>query len=627
MPVDGVLAVIPFTLQSKETLMNTSNAVSNNNDSKMTFDQLNLRPEVLQALSDLGMKNPTSIQESAIPALLKGKDLIGQAKTGTGKTLAFAAPALSLIDPNCLEPQVIILAPTRELALQVSEAVQSYASHLRSVEVLAIYGGQNYRAQFKSLKDGVQIIVGTPGRVMDMIERKALDLSSIKFFVLDEADEMLKMGFIDDVAWILEKAPDNCQRALFSATMPPEIKKVATRYLRDPEHIQVSSQERTTSSIEQYYSVMHWEQKTTALCRFLTLEHSNATIIFTRTKNDSSELAEKLIAKGYKAAAINGDMNQPVREKVIQNLKSGVLDIVVATDVAARGLDVERIDMVVNFDIPFDVESYVHRIGRTGRAGRTGKALSLLGHKDLRMLKLIQRQTGYTITEVSPPSIQKLKAHAQKQLASQLKETLEKFSKNPDQKLINTQILELQAELGCDLESLAAALLTQKLDSTFGSIEEFAPSTPRMPSYDRESRDRDPRAARNNDRNDRNDRGGDRGDRSNASNSRGRFDRNGAGAAPSAGNNFSRNTGSAPRKAESGMISCVMSMGKQDDIRPSDIVGFIANRCNIDRKMIGRIEIEDRQSRVDINESIAKTVVSQLGQTKFKRQPVSFTLA
>ncbi len=582
--------------------------------SSVTFASLNLRPEVLQALTDLGMERPTSIQEASIPAFMKGRDVIGQAKTGTGKTLAFSAPALSLIDPNSLVPQVIILTPTRELALQVSESVQSYASHLPTVEVLAIYGGQNYRSQFKSLKDGVQVIVGTPGRVMDMIERKALDLSSIKIFVLDEADEMLKMGFVDDVEWILEKAPDHCQRALFSATMPPEIKKVAQRYLRNPEHIQVSSQERSTSSIEQFYSVMHWEQKTAALCRFLTLEHTNATLIFTRTKNDSSELAEKLVGKGYKAAAINGDMNQQVREKVIQSLKNGTLDIVVATDVAARGLDVERIDFVVNFDLPFDVESYVHRIGRTGRAGRSGKALSLLGHKDLRMLQNIRRQTGYNINEVSPPSIQKIKAHAQTLLASKLKETLEKSVAKPaEHDITKKQLIDLQANLGCDLESLAIALLTQKLESSAGAIEEFAPITPRAPMGDRRSQ--------GNDRNDRNDRGNDRGDR--GAPSRGRFDRQEGPRVSNASSAPSRSR----KPSESGMVSCIMSMGRQNDIRPSDIVGFIANRCNIDRKMIGRIDIEDNHSRVDLAESVARTVVSQLGQTNFKRLPVSFSLA
>jgi ATP-dependent RNA helicase DeaD len=579
------------------------------------FSELNLRPEVLQALTDLGFENPSSIQEAAIPPLLAGRDLIGQAKTGTGKTLAFSGPALSLIDPNFLEPQAIILAPTRELALQVAESLQSYASHLPSIEVLAVYGGQGYREQLRALKDGVQIVVGTPGRVMDMIERGALNLSSIKMFVLDEADEMLKMGFIDDVEWILQHAPETCQRALFSATMPPEIKKVASRYLRNPEHIQVKSEERSTSSIEQFYSVMHWEQKPAVLCRFLALEHTNATLIFTRTKNDSSELAEKLIAKGYKAAAINGDMTQPVREKVIQSLKNGTLDIVVATDVAARGLDVDRIELVVNFDLPFDVESYVHRIGRTGRAGRSGKALSLLGHKDLRMMRIIQKQTGFGMQEVSPPTTQRLKAHARERLSSDIQQTIANLTDIDGAK---HQLASLQKTLNCDIETLAAALLNQKLESVLGVIEEITPSpAPKAPHKDRprtqdgrKSREsnastRDSREARPrfNDRNDR----PERMDRPHSNSAKPSFAKK-------------------ERKTEAGMITCTMSLGRQDKISPADIVGFIASRCNIDRKMIGRIDIDEKSSRIDLSDRVARDVVKQLGQTKFKRQPVSFSI-
>ncbi len=552
------------------------------------FAELNLRSEVLQALIDLGFETPSSIQEAAIPALLAGRDLIGQAKTGTGKTLAFAGPALSLIDPNFLEPQSIILTPTRELALQVAEAIQTYSSHMPSIEVLAVYGGQGYREQLRALRDGVQIVVGTPGRVMDMIERKALNLSSIKFFVLDEADEMLKMGFIDDVEWILKQAPDQCQRALFSATMPPEIKKVASRYLRNPEHIQVKSEERSTSSIEQFYSVMHWQQKTAALCRFLTMEHSNATLIFTRTKNDSSELAEKLIAKGYKASAINGDMTQPIREKVIQNLKSGILDIVVATDVAARGLDVDRIELVVNYDLPFDVESYVHRIGRTGRAGRSGKALALIGHKDLRMMKIIQKQTGYDIQELSPPSVQVLKNRAKEKVLEQLRDLIQKTSNLESSK---AQLIQLQTQLDCDLETLAAVLFAQKLEMAVGVIEEMAPPAPQ---------NRNPGNERFKDRNFES-------KRPPSSQARPSFNKR-------------------ERKTEAGMLTCTMSMGKRDHIGPADIVGFIANRCNIDRKMIGRIDIDENCSRIDLSESVARNVVKQLGQTKFKRQSVSFSI-
>ncbi len=386
----------------------------------ISFDKLGLDPLVLSALKELGYETPTPIQERSIPVLMENNDLLAQAQTGTGKTAAFALPILSHIDLTLKKPQAIIIAPTRELAIQVAEAFQSYAKHFKGFHVTPIYGGQDYRTQLKALQRGSHVIVGTPGRVMDHLRRGSLCVKSIRTLVLDEADEMLKMGFIDDVEWILEQIPNTHQTALFSATMPTSIQKIAKRYLKDAEKIQIKSNSNAVDTIEQVYMRVSRDQKLDALTRYLEVEDVQATIIFARTKNCSEELAEKLKARGYEASALNGDMNQALREKVIGKIKRGTLDIIVATDVAARGIDVERVSHVINYDIPYDTESYIHRIGRTGRAGRKGKALLFVTPREHGLLKDIERAINKSIKQIDPPSLNEMKEIRSKQLAEKV---------------------------------------------------------------------------------------------------------------------------------------------------------------------------------------------------------------
>ncbi|MFS0866617.1 DEAD/DEAH box helicase [Microbacterium sp. 179-B 1A2 NHS] len=368
------------------------------------FDELGLTGPVLAAIKDLGYETPSAIQAATIPVLLGGRDVVGMAQTGTGKTAAFALPIMENLDLTQKTPQALVLAPTRELALQVCEAFESYAARMKNVHVLPVYGGQGYGVQLSALRRGVHIVVGTPGRIMDHLEKGTLDLSQLKNLVLDEADEMLKMGFAEDVEQILAQTPAEKQVALFSATMPASIRRLAQQYLRDPEEITVKTKTSTNTNITQRYLIVSYQQKVDALTRILEVEDFDGMIIFVRTKNETETLAEKLRARGFSAAPINGDIPQPQRERSISQLKDGKLDILVATDVAARGLDVERISHVVNFDIPTDTESYVHRIGRTGRAGRTGDAISFVTPRERYLLAHIERATRQQPTQMHLPT-------------------------------------------------------------------------------------------------------------------------------------------------------------------------------------------------------------------------------
>lgn len=379
-------------------------------DTPLGFADLGLDAGVLKALKDVGYETPSAIQAATIPPLLAGKDVLGTAQTGTGKTAAFALPILSRLDLAQKTPQALVLAPTRELALQVCEAFESYAGHLRGVHVLPVYGGQAYGQQLSALRRGVHIVVGTPGRIMDHLAKGTLDLTELKYLVLDEADEMLKMGFAEDVETILADTPAGKQVALFSATMPAQIRRLAGTYLKDPEEINVKAKTSTATNITQRYLMVSYPQKVDALTRILEVENFEGMIVFTRTKNETETLAEKLRARGYTAAAINGDVAQDKRERTVNQLKAGKLDILVATDVAARGLDVDRISHVVNFDLPIDTESYVHRIGRTGRAGRTGDAISFVTPRERRMLTSIEKATRQPLTEMSLPSVDDVNA-------------------------------------------------------------------------------------------------------------------------------------------------------------------------------------------------------------------------
>jgi len=372
----------------------------------ITFSDLGLSDAVLKAVKDIGYETPSAIQAATIPLLLEGRDVVGLAQTGTGKTAAFALPILSRLDVTAKKPQALVLSPTRELALQVCEAFEQYAANLRGVHVLPVYGGQAYGVQLSALRRGVHVVVGTPGRIMDHLAKGTLDLSELKYLVLDEADEMLKMGFAEDVETILADTPDDKQVALFSATMPPQIRRISKKYLKDAEEVTVKNKTTTSVNTTQRYLMVSYPQKVDALTRILEVENFEGMIVFVRTKSETETLAEKLRARGYSAAAISGDVAQAQRERTVNQLKTGKLDILVATDVAARGLDVDRISHVVNFDIPIDTESYVHRIGRTGRAGRSGSAISFVTPRERRMLDAIERATRQPLTQMQLPSVE-----------------------------------------------------------------------------------------------------------------------------------------------------------------------------------------------------------------------------
>lgn len=419
------------------------------------FNELDLPENLLSALNALGYESPTPIQEQSIPVLLEGGDLLAQAQTGTGKTASFALPILAQIDLELKAPQALVIAPTRELAIQVAEAFQSYAKHTPGFHVAPIYGGQDYKTQLKALKRGPHVIVGTPGRIMDHLRRNTLSVKSIKTLVLDEADEMLRMGFIDDIEWILEQIPHTHQTVLFSATMPSSIQKIANCYLKDAKKIKIAATEQSNNAIEQYYIRVARNQKIEALTRYLEVEDLQATLIFSRTKTATEELAEKLLARGYAAAALNGDMKQSMRQRVIEQIKKGTLDIIIATDVAARGIDIDRISHVINFDIPHDTESYIHRIGRTGRAGRTGKALTFVTAREGRLLRDIERAVKKPIVQIEPPSIQEMNEKRSQLLAEKVINVLKKTDKLTP---YHGTVEYLLAQAECGAEDLAAAL-------------------------------------------------------------------------------------------------------------------------------------------------------------------------
>ena len=379
--------------------------VPSETDAQPTFADLGLSDAVLRAVREIGYETPSAIQTATIPHLLAGRDVVGLAQTGTGKTAAFALPILSRLDVSQKSPQALVLSPTRELALQVCEAFEQYASQMRGVHVLPVYGGQAYGVQLSALRRGVHVVVGTPGRIMDHLAKGTLDLSELKYLVLDEADEMLKMGFAEDVETILADTPVDKQVALFSATMPPAIRRISKKYLRDAEEVTVENKTTTSVNTTQRYLIVSYPQKVDALTRILEVENFEGMIVFVRTKSETEQLAEKLRARGYSAAAISGDVVQAQRERTVGQLKSGKLDILVATDVAARGLDVDRISHVINFDIPIDTESYVHRIGRTGRAGRSGAAISFVTPRERRLLDAIERATRQPLTQMQLPTV------------------------------------------------------------------------------------------------------------------------------------------------------------------------------------------------------------------------------
>jgi len=564
------------------------------------FSDLGLSKPILQAVEEAGYEIPSAIQAESIPPLLEGHDLLGQAQTGTGKTAAFALPLLSRLDLTQKDPQIIVLAPTRELAIQVAESMQSYARHLKGFHVLPIYGGQNIGIQLKQLRRPVHVVVGTPGRVMDHLRRKTLKLSNLKTVVLDEADEMLRMGFIDDIETILKETPDERQLVLFSATMPTAIRRISKKYLKDPIEIKVKTKTATVSTIAQKY----WQGKTTykldALTRILESEEFGAIIIFVRTKNMTTELAEKISARGYSAIALNGDIQQSTREKTINRLKKGTLDIIVATDVVARGLDVERITHVINYDMPSDNESYVHRIGRTGRAGRNGTAILFVPPRGNRMLQSIERATGQKIEPLKLPSPQDISAAR----INRFKQMVIETAASQELEFYQNIITDLESESEMSLEQVAATLafLVQRdrpLLSTPNKIPDHA--------FSEQSDTRQGKKPRRNDNNRRNQ--GER--RSNES----RRDQN-----PRRDNSKRRDHNDTrdhqSKKKQSGnmpdMVTYRLEVGSEHGVEAKHIVGAIANEAGVESKFIQNVSINSDHSMVDLPDGMPKEIRKHL---------------
>ncbi len=548
-----------------------------------TFSQFELKPALHKALDQVGYETPTPIQEQTIALLLEKKDVLGQAQTGTGKTAAFALPLLSNLNLRQKDPQVLVLTPTRELAIQVAEAFKKYASEMKSFHVLPIYGGQEYRGQIRGLQRGVHVVVGTPGRVMDHMRRGTLKLGNLTTLVLDEADEMLRMGFIDDVEWILEQTPGKRQIALFSATMPQQIRRIATRYLKDPVQITIKDKTTTATTIRQRFWPVSGMHKLDALTRILEAEPFEAMLIFVRTKTATVELSAKLEARGYASTPLNGDIKQNQRERTIEQLKKGKLDILVATDVAARGLDVEHISHVVNYDIPHDTEGYVHRIGRTGRAGRQGDAILFVAPREKRMLHAIERSTNQKIELMELPSTELINDQRIVKFKQRITDTLATEELGQFYQMIeqyqqehNVPALEIAASLAKLLQGDSPFMLQAKANRR-KEVESW--------------QDDDAKPRRN--------RGADRGKE------RGREHDKGRG----------KDQDRAPRKElplEEGMERFRLEVGHNHEVKPNNIVGAIANEAGLDSQHIGRINIYDNYSVIDLPEGMPKDVFSDL---------------
>ncbi len=575
------------------------------NNASVGFDALGLPENLVSAVKALGFETSTPIQAQTIPPLLAGKDVLGEAQTGTGKTAAFGLPALAKIDVTIRKPQLMVLAPTRELAIQVAEAIETFAKDMKGLRVATLYGGQSYQPQFQQLERGAQVVVGTPGRLMDHLRRKSLKLTNLSFCVLDEADEMLNMGFLEDIEWILEHLPKETQMALFSATMPAQIRKVANRFLKDPEHIKVAAVKKEKANITQYAWKVSGINKMTALERIAETIEYDAMIIFVRTRNDTIEVAEKLERAGYAAVALNGDMNQAQRERTVDQLKSGVSSILVATDVVARGLDIQRISLVINYDLPGDNEAYVHRIGRTGRAGRSGTAISFVRPREMYSLRHYERLTSGTVAMYDLPNIQEIGKARIERTRTELASVI------ADKELTAMrEIIEAMAsESELSMTDLAAALLYQK------QLKQ-----PLQPKEDPKPR-RDAR--------ERNDRDGGRNDSRGARDSRG--GRNDSRGGRDGGRNENR-AERAPRKAKVARSDVDwqtyrLEVGKEHGARPGDIVGAIANEISLDSSYIGAINLHDKHSFVQLPKGMPEKSFTQLKRVQVRRQALAITVS
>ncbi|KZZ10746.1 RNA helicase [Oleibacter sp. HI0075] len=540
-------------------------------DSNSTgFASLGLPFPVLRVLEELGYETPSAIQANSIPPLLEGKDVLGMAQTGTGKTAAFALPLLVRTNPDFRTPQVLVLAPTRELAQQVAEAAKTYSKHMSGINVTAIYGGSDYGSQLRDLKRGPQWVVGTPGRVMDHLRRGTLSLADIKAVVLDEADEMLRMGFIDDVNWILEQAPAKRQVALFSATMPKEIQRVAETHLNEPVQVKIESKTTTNDRIRQRYWFVGGVHKNDALLRIAETEDFDAMMIFVRTKQATEEVADFMAANGFRCAPLNGDIPQQQRERAVEKLKAGKLDMIVATDVAARGLDVERISHVINYDIPQDTESYVHRIGRTGRAGREGEAIVFVRGREKRMLRDIEKATRQPIEEMPLPSAAQVNAKRREAFRARIIDAL-----NTEKNALYREIIEsVLTEHPVDALDVAAACASLIQGDKALFIDEKADQK----MQERKKRDRDDREPRQQ-REPR-----DRGDRGNR------------------GRKATPDINPLPLKGQPNvdMVRYMVGVGYDDGLRPGNLVGAVANEADLESRYIGHIEILENYSIVDL---------------------------
>ena len=562
-------------------------------ETPITFSDLGLPEPLLRALGAIGYENPSPIQAACIPLLLEGKDMLGQAQTGTGKTAAFALPLLARIDPRLNKPQVLVLTPTRELAIQVAEAFQKYAHHMPGFQILPIYGGQSLGMQLKQLSRGPQVIVGTPGRVIDHLERESLNTDALSMVVLDEADEMLRMGFIDAVDQILEALPRERQVALFSATMPEPIRRVAHRHLRDPQEVKIASSTATVPQISQRYWQVSGTHKLDALTRILEAEEDlDAAIIFVRTKTSTVELADKLAARGYSAAALNGDLQQSLRERTVEQLRAGNIDLIIATDVAARGIDVARVSHVINYDIPYDTEAYVHRIGRTGRAGRKGCAILFVAPRERRMLKLIERATRQPIAPMALPTKADLANRRVARFKQQVLDVVEAEELGFFESLIGQMESELELDAGRIAAALAWMATKERPLRVEGSDSEESARPAREARIDREF-SAPPRAGFE---------------------ARPRGDFESAPRAP------------APRPGSSaGLVRYKVNVGREQGITPRDLVGAIANEGNIESRFIGRIDLFDDFSTVELPADLSADKLDALRRVRVRQIPLGLS--
>ncbi len=568
----------------------------------MLFSELGLPEPIVRAATDAGYTDATQIQADAIPILLAGHDLVGCSQTGTGKTAAFAMPLLSKVDLNNKAPQVLVMTPTRELAIQVAEAFEQYGAGLKNLRVLAVYGGAAYQPQLSALRRGVQVIVGTPGRLIDHIKSSAIKLDDIHSLVLDEADEMLRMGFIDDVKWVLSQAPENRQIALFSATMPGPIRDIAEKHLKDPKSITVDRAQKSAQTIRQQHIVVSPKHKVEVLCRLLEVESTDGVIVFVKTKLGTVELADRLVARGFNAAPLNGDIAQTQRQRTVEKLKSGEINILVATDVAARGLDVDRISHVINYDLPHDQEAYVHRIGRTGRAGREGAAILLVTPAQRHAVRSIQRMTGTTIEMIEQPSIEMINQHR----SSMFKERITKALESRQLATLASLVEEYCTETGQTPTQVAAAIAVMSVNDRRFFARPLDEPTLAPPRENR--RDSNDFARRDSDN---------RGDRPQRDFAKREAFRNEQGRDDSKRPGFNKGdfAGKKSRPGDSAMERYRLEVGRVHGVQPGNLVGAIANEAGLGGAEIGKIDIFDHFSIVALPAGMPESVFNALSQT------------